>query len=75
MLGMHTIKWIQENFEWSMGCGGSRNEGQCPICHAVSPIWLLNRGGWGRKFGHRESCGLAKALKEDNIEVVMEVEM
>jgi len=71
---MNTVQWIQEKYEWSMGCGGGRNKGQCPVCNAVSREWL-EKGGWGNVFGHVKSCSLAKALKEDGIEVVMKTSL
>lgn len=73
---MHTLrKIIQEHLEWSMGCGGDNNEGQCPVCHAVSPAWIFGKGGWGNRFGHRMDCPLAQAIEADGGEVVWEQEV
>ena len=67
---MHTINWIREKFEWSMGVGGDKNEGQCPVCDAVSLAWRSVPGGWGDRFGHKRHCKLAKALKADACDVI-----
>lgn len=67
---MNTIRWIREKYEWSMGCGGQYNQGQCPVCCGVSLAWRANSGGWGDRVGHKRHCKLAKALKADGCDVL-----
>ena len=69
-----TARWIQENFEWSMGCGGEKQKGQCPVCCGASFAWRDNHGGWGNEFGHKKNCSLAIALLIDGADVVWEQE-
>ncbi len=63
--------------EWSMGCGGNRNQGQCPECCGVSRAWAdsANPGfvkQFGRKrvedkdVGHKPDCKLGTAIKESH---------
>ncbi len=65
----NVAKWIKEKYEWSMGCDGHKNQGQCPICDGVSLAWMQS-GGWGDRYGHARHCKLAKALAADGCEVV-----
>lgn len=58
----NTKKYIRENYEWSMGCGGQVNEGQCPICCGCSEKHALKSAGY---IGHNRNCNLAKALDMD----------
>lgn len=57
--------------EWSMGCNGSRNMGQCPECYGVHeshlghPLHLDSS-----RLGHRKGCPLAAAIESCGGEVL-----
>jgi hypothetical protein len=58
---MTGVEYLRQR-EWSMGCGGPENQGQCPDCCALSEAWLTRPGGWGDGWGHKTECSLAAAL-------------
>ena len=64
-----SVKYLR-NKEWSMGCGGSQNRGQCPDCCGKSLMWIEDFGGWGTYFGHEPGCPLASALESEGETVV-----
>lgn len=50
--------------EWSMGCLGGRNMGQCPECCGVHESWLghpLHLDS--SELGHKKGCSLAAAIE------------
>lgn len=58
---MNAVQYLRRR-EWSMGCGGDENKGQCPECCGVSEAWLTCGLGWGGGWGHKPHCSLASAL-------------
>lgn len=67
------VKYLK-SIEWSMGCGGDRNEGQCPECCGPSKEWVEGANkNWMKQFGckrvgdekigHTPECPLGNALK------------
>lgn len=63
-------KLTRSKLEWSMGCGGDQNAGQCPVCDGVSLAWREAFGGWGNEVGHERDCELAKALEAEGEKVL-----
>ena len=70
----NSIKYLRD-LEWSMGCGGDENKGQCPECCGVSYAWRFESGcGHGTVYGHKYDCKLALALMYDGEDVLFETE-
>lgn len=53
------------SIEWSMGCGGDKNQGQCDYCGGCSNDWGNHLPDWG----HKTDCPLALALKNEGEKV------
>jgi hypothetical protein len=67
---METIDYLRRR-EWSMGCGGSENNGQCPECCGVHEGWHGHPcHTTSDTIGHKKSCKLANALKDLGEDVV-----
>lgn len=60
----YVINWLISK-EWSMGCGGSSNTGQCPECNGVHEGWHGHPNHMtSDSIGHKRNCGLAISLRD-----------
>lgn len=58
-----------KSIQWSSGCGGERNKGQCSFCWGVSKEWLGDGHPCVKDYGHKPGCDLAEALESLGIRV------
>ena len=58
----HRVIGYLRAHEWSMGCGGRINEGQCPDCCGLSFAWVRDQPVWQGPAGHTHRCPLARIL-------------
>ncbi len=62
-----------KDIEWSMGCNGKVNKGQCPVCCGVNESWLGHPLHLDAKeLGHKKDCKFAKRIESNGGECLYE---